>query len=58
MLTLQPSDLGGRTIALLIAGSDAEDDGWLGGIVNVGVREAGRLHQARGVGATVYTHKG
>ncbi len=50
--------MGGGTVALLVAGSDAEDDGWLGGVVNVGVGEAGRLHQARGVGSTVHTHEG
>lgn len=50
--------MGGRTVALLIAGGDAEDDGWLGGVVDVGVGEAGRLHQARGVGSTIHAHKG
>lgn len=50
--------MGGGTVALLVAGSDAEDDGWLGGVVDVGVGEAGRLHQARGIGSTVHTHEG
>lgn len=58
MLTLQPSDLGGGTVAFLIAGRNAEDDGWLGGVVDVGVGEAGRLHQARRVGSTVHAHEG
>ncbi len=58
MLTLQPSNLGGRTVALLVAGGDAEDDSWLGGVVDVGVGKAGRLHQAGGVGSTVHAHEG
>lgn len=57
-LTLQPSNLGGRTVALLIAGGDAEDDGRLGGVVNVSVGQAGRLHQARRVGSTIHAHEG
>lgn len=55
---LEPSNLGGRTVALLIAGSDTEDDGWLGGVVDVGVGETGWLHQARGVGSTIHAHEG
>lgn len=58
MLTLQPSDLCGRAVALLVAGGDAEDDGRFGGVVDVGVGEAGRLHQARGVGPAVDAHEG
>lgn len=55
---LQPSNLCGRTIALLVTGGNAEDDRWLGGVVDVCVREAGRLNQARWVGSTIHTHKG
>ena len=57
-LTLEPSDLSGGAVALLVPGGDAEDDGWLGGVVDVCVREAGRLHQAGGAGAAVHTHEG
>lgn len=57
-LTLQPSNLSCGTVALLVSGGDAEDDGRLGGVVDVGVGETGRLHQARGVGSTVHAHKG
>lgn len=57
-VTLEPSDLGGGAVALLVAGGYAEDDGWLGGVVDVCVGEAGRLHQARRVGATINPHEG
>lgn len=57
-LTLEPSDLSGGAVALLVAGGDTEDDGWLGGVVDVCVGEAGRLHQARRVGPTIYPHEG
>lgn len=57
-VTLEPSNLGGRAIALLIAGGNTEDDGRLGGVVDVCVGEAGRLHQARRVGSTIYPHEG
>lgn len=57
-VTLEPSDLSGGAVALLVAGGDAEDDGWLGGIVDVCVGQAGRLHQARRVGAAVNPHEG
>lgn len=56
--TLQPSDLCGRAVALLVARSYAEDDGGLGGVVYVGIGEAGGLHQAGGVGPTVHPHEG
>ena len=56
--TLQPPDLGGWAIALLVAGGDAEDDGGLGGVVNVGVGEAGGLHEAGGAGPAVHPHEG
>lgn len=56
--TLQPPHLGGRAVALLVAGSDAEDDGGLGGVVNVGVGEAGGLHEAGGAGPAVHPHEG
>lgn len=46
VLTLKPSNLGGRTVALLIASGDAEDDCGFSGVVDVGVGEARRLHQA------------
>lgn len=58
VLTLEPSDLSGGAVALLVAGGDTEDDGWLGGVVDVRVGEAGRLHQARRVGSTIYPHEG
>lgn len=58
LLTLEPSDLSGGAVALLVAGGDTEDDGWLGGVVDVCVGEAGRLHQARRVGSTIYPHEG
>lgn len=57
-VTLEPSDLSGGAVALLVAGGDAEDDGWLGGVVDVCVGQAGRLHQARRVGAAVNPHEG
>lgn len=58
ILTLEPSNLSGGAVAFLVAGGDTEDDGWLGGVVDVCVGEAGRLHQARGVGPTIYPHEG
>lgn len=57
-LTLEPSNLSSGAVALLVAGSNAEDDGWLGGVVDVCVGEAGRLHQARRIGSTIYPHEG
>lgn len=50
--------MGSGAVALLVAGGDTEDDGWLGGVVDVCVGEAGRLHQARRVGAAIYPHEG
>lgn len=58
VLTLEPSNLSGGAVALLVAGGDTEDDGWFGGVVDVCVGEAGRLHQARRVGSTIYPHEG
>lgn len=57
-VTLEPSNLSSGAVALLVAGGNAEDDGWLGGVVDVCVGEAGRLHQARRVGAAIYPHEG
>lgn len=57
-VTLEPSNLSSRAVALLVAGGNTEDDGWLGGVVDVCVGEAGRLHQARRVGAAIYPHEG
>lgn len=57
-VTLEPSNLSSGAIALLVAGGDTEDDGWLGGVVDMCIGEAGRLHQARRVGATIYPHEG
>lgn len=57
-VTLEPSNLSSGAVALLVAGGNTEDDGWLGGVVDVCVREAGRLHQARRVGAAIYPHEG
>lgn len=56
--TLEPSDLCGWTVAFLVASSDAEDDGGFGGVVDVGVGEAGGLDQAGRVGPTVNPHEG
>lgn len=58
VLTLQPSDLRGRPVALLVAGGDAEDDGGLGGVVDVRVGQGGGLNQAARVGTTVHPHEG
>lgn len=57
-LTLKPPDLGGGSVALLVASSDAEDDSRLGGVVDVGVGQAGGRHQAGRGGATVDPHEG
>lgn len=57
-LTLEPPDLCGGPIALLVAGGDAEDDGGLGGVVDVGVGQAGGLDQAGRAGAAVDPHEG
>lgn len=56
--TLEPPDLRGWAIALLVAGCDAEDDGRLGGVVYVCVGQAGGLHQAGGARPTEDPHKG
>ena len=39
LVTLQPPDLRSRSVALLVARGDAEDDGRLGGRVNVSRRQ-------------------
>lgn len=57
-LTLEPPDLGGGSVALLVARGDAEDDGRLGGVVDVGVGQAGGRHQAGGGGPAVDPHEG
>lgn len=58
ILTLKPPDLGGGPVAFLVAGGNAEDDGRLGGVINVGVGEAGGLDQAGWVGSTIDPHEG
>lgn len=55
---MEPPDLGGWPVALLVASGDAEDDGRLGGVVNMSVGEAGGLDQAARVGTAVDPHKG
>lgn len=55
---MEPPDLGGGSVALLVAGGDAEDDGRLGGVINVGVGQAGGRHQAGRGGSTVDPHEG
>lgn len=57
-LTLEPPDLRGGPVALLVAGGDAEDDGGLGGVVDVGIGQAGGLDQAGRAGAAVDPHEG
>ena len=42
MLVLQPPDLGGGPVALVVTGGDPEDDGGLGGGVYVGSGQAVR----------------
>lgn len=58
VLTLQPPDLRGRPVALLVAGCDPEDDGGFGGVVDVSVSQTGRLDQAGWTGAAVDPHEG
>lgn len=48
--TLQPPDLGGWAIALLVTGGVSEDDGGLGGVVDVGVGEAEDCTRQEGLG--------
>lgn len=55
---MEPPDLRGGPVALLVAGGDAEDDGGLGGVVDVCVGEAGGLDQAGRVWSAVYPHEG
>lgn len=57
-LTLKPPDLRSRAVALLVAGGNAEDDGGFGGVVDVGVGQAGSLDQAGRVWPTVHPHEG
>lgn len=54
--TLDPADLRGRTVALLILGGDAEDDGRAAGRggVDVGVDQVGGANGAGRLGATVH----
>lgn len=55
---MQPPDLRGGTVALLVASCNAEDDGGFGCVIDVCVGEAGGLDQAGRVGATVDPHEG
>lgn len=55
---MEPPDLCGWPVALLVASGNAEDDGRLGGVVDVSVGEAGGLDQAGRVGTAVDPHKG
>ena len=51
LLVLQPPDLGGGPVALVVAGRDPEDDGGLGGGVYVGSRQT----EGREVLVTVFS---
>lgn len=55
---MEPPDLRGGPVALLVAGGDAEDDGGLGGVVDVCVGKAGGLDQAGRVWSAVDPHEG
>lgn len=57
-LTLEPPDLSGGPVALLVARGDAEDDCGLGGVIDVGVGQTGGRDQAGRGGSTVDPHEG
>ena len=57
-LTLQPPDLGGRPVALVVPGGDPEDDGGLGGGVDVRGGEGGVGDHALCRGAAEHPHEG
>lgn len=59
-ITLNPADLRGGAIALLVLGGNAEDNGWPvgGGAVDVCVVEVGGADCAGGLGAAVDPDKG
>ena len=57
-LTLQPPDLGGGPVALVVPGGDPEDDGGLGGGVDVGGGQAGVGDHALGAGAAEHADEG
>lgn len=57
---MDPADLRRRPVALLVLGSDAEDDGWPvgGGGVDVCVVQVGGAHGAGCLGSAVYPDEG
>lgn len=57
---MDPADLRGRAVALLVLGRDAEDDGRAAGgrVVDVGVVHVGGADQARGLDAAVDADEG
>lgn len=55
---MEPPDLSGGPVALLVASGNAEDDRRLGGVVDVGVGETGGRDQAGRRGSAVDPHEG
>lgn len=55
---LQPPDLGGRAVALVVFGRDTEDDGRLGGGVDMRGRQRRVIHDGLVLGAAVDAHEG
>lgn len=57
LLTLQPPDLGGGAVALVVARRDPEYDGGLGGRVDMRCRQRRLPHHARIRLAAVHAHE-
>lgn len=55
--TLEPPDLRGGPVTLLVASGNAKDDCRLGGVIDVGVGQTGGWHQAGRGGSTVHPHE-
>ena len=54
---MKPPDLSCGPVSLVVPGGDPEDDGGLGGRVNMGSGQAGVGYDALSAWATKYSHK-
>ena len=54
---MKPPDLSSGSVSLVVSGGDPEDDGGLGGGVNVGSGQAGVGDDALGAWSTEHSHK-
>ena len=58
LITLEPPDLSGGAVSLLVSRGDSEDDGGLGRRVDVRARQVGVGHDALRLRAAEHAHEG